>query len=124
MIIACTAHAVLPTQSVNANACYCYRGYQGVNDAVCNGYHSNTRCWTGILNTCRSSISAPALSSYPTWNNQLHLLAWFYQHRWIGLPPIQPRHLQDCQRQHKLHCMPCQQLLSSRFHHPHSLPAG
>ena len=57
-------------------------------------------------------------------SDQLHLLAWFYRCRWNGLFPVQSRHVQDRQRKRKLHSMPCQQLLSSRFHHRHCVPAG
>ena len=63
-IAPCTSHAISPAQSVSSDACYCDRGYQGVQNAPCVACTSGTWCWTGILNLCQAHSNSPPLSSY------------------------------------------------------------
>ena len=64
--VQCTANAVSPVQSISSSACYCDRGYQGVNNAPCVACAAGTWCWTGILNNCPASSNSAPLSSYMT----------------------------------------------------------
>jgi hypothetical protein len=60
----CVANATSPGQSISPYACYCDRGYQGVNNTVCRPCLPGTWCWTGLVNTCPANSSSLALSSY------------------------------------------------------------
>ena len=63
---ACVAHAVSPARSVDSDACYCDRGYEGVANAACQACPADTWCWTGVLNSCPANTTSAPLSAWAT----------------------------------------------------------
>ena len=63
-LVRCTANAVSPAGSPSSLACFCDRGYEGVNNSVCKPCAAATWCWTGILNNCPAHSTSPLLSSF------------------------------------------------------------